>query len=224
MGSVIGDILPLAVGVAVSPVPIIAVILMLFSDRARANSLAFLFGWIAGIAAGCAIVIGIAGTQDLTSGGEPSTLASWIKIVFGVLLLLVAARQWRSRPVPGGEAAMPAWMQKTDTLKPAGALGLAVLLAVLNPKNLLLILGAGVSIAQGELSGSQNVVAVVVFTILGACTVAIPTVAYLAVGARAQPALDGMKSWLSVNTTAVMAVLMLVIGVTLFGKGLGGLL
>jgi len=41
MGQTIGDILPLAVGVAISPIPIIAVILMLFSGRARANSFAF---------------------------------------------------------------------------------------------------------------------------------------------------------------------------------------
>ena len=47
----------------------------------------------------------------------------------------------------------------------------------------LLIVGAGVTIAQGAFSGSENVVAVVAFTVLGACTVAIPTVAYLVLGA-----------------------------------------
>jgi drug/metabolite transporter (DMT)-like permease len=48
--------------------------------------------------------------------------------------------------------------------------------------------------------------------------------AYLVLGERAQPALDRAKSWLSVNNTAVMAVLFLVFGFTLLGKGLGGLL
>ena len=47
MGTVIGDLLPLALGVAISPVPIIAVILMLLSPRAGAASLGFAVGWLA---------------------------------------------------------------------------------------------------------------------------------------------------------------------------------
>jgi len=40
MGQAIGDILPLAIGVALSPVPIIAIVLMLGTPRARANGTA----------------------------------------------------------------------------------------------------------------------------------------------------------------------------------------
>ena len=50
MGPAIGDMLPFAIGVALSPVPIVAVILMLFSARARQNGPAFLGGWLAGVA------------------------------------------------------------------------------------------------------------------------------------------------------------------------------
>jgi hypothetical protein len=41
MGTVIGDLLPLGLGVAISPVPIIAVILMLLAPRAGAASAGF---------------------------------------------------------------------------------------------------------------------------------------------------------------------------------------
>ena len=51
----IGEILPLAVGIAISPIPIIAAILMLLSPKAKGTSLGFLFGWLVGIIA--AIVI-----------------------------------------------------------------------------------------------------------------------------------------------------------------------
>jgi len=44
MGAAVGGILGGAVGVAISPVPIIAVILMLFSRSAVRNSLAFVAG------------------------------------------------------------------------------------------------------------------------------------------------------------------------------------
>lgn len=222
MGQAIGDMLPLAVGVAISPIPVIAVILMLFSDRARQNSLAFMAGWIVGIVAALAILIVVSSTQDLSAGG-PSTTAAWIELVLGALLLFVAARRWRERPAHGEVAAMPSWMDRIDTLKPGAALGLGVLLSALNPKNLLLIAGGAVVIAQADLGSTDTAVTVVVFTLIGACTVVIPTLGYLFFGPKVQPALDGAKAWLSANDTAVMAVLLLVIGVTLFGKGIGAL-
>ena len=49
MGEVIGDLLPLALGVAISPIPVIAAILMLLSRQAGKTSTGFLIGWIAGI-------------------------------------------------------------------------------------------------------------------------------------------------------------------------------
>ena len=224
MGQTIGDILPLAVGVALSPIPIIAVILMLFSGRARANSLAFLFGWIVGIVIVCAFFVWLAGTQDLSTGGQPSTLSSWIKVGLGVLLFLVGLKQWRSRPEPGAEVKLPGWMQRIDPLKPGAALGLGFLLSAVNPKNLLLIVGAAVTIAQASLSTTDDAITIAFFTVIGSITVALPTLAYLILGERTQPSLDRAKSWLSVNNTAVMAVLFLVFGFTLLGKGLGGLL
>jgi Sap, sulfolipid-1-addressing protein len=223
MGQVIGEFLPLAVGVAISPIPVISVILMLFTDRARPNSLAFLSGWIVGIAGAMAILIAVASTQDLSSGGGASDTAAWIKLILGLLLLALAVRRWRSRPAPGAEATMPGWMARIDGMRPVAAAGLAVLLSAVNPKNLLLIAGAAVLIGQADLGASDTVVAVAVFTLLAASTVAVPTLAFLFAGARVQPALDRAKAWLSVHDAAVMAVLLLVIGVTLLGKGIAGL-
>jgi threonine/homoserine/homoserine lactone efflux protein len=222
MGQAIGDMLPLAVGVAISPFPIIAVILMLFSGRARPNSLAFMVGWIVGIVAALVILIAVASTQDQSTEG-PSDATAWIELMIGLLLLAAAVGQWRKRPKPGKEATMPGWMAKIDTLKPGTALGLGLLLSALNPKNLLLIAGGAVVIAQADLGSTDTAVVVAVFTLVGACTVVIPTLGYLFFGPNVQPALDGAKAWLSVNNSAVMAVLLLVIGVTLFGKGIGAL-
>ena len=49
MGQSIGAVLALAVGVALSPLPIIAVILMLCSTHARVNGTMFLLGWVSGL-------------------------------------------------------------------------------------------------------------------------------------------------------------------------------
>lgn len=67
MGAVLGDILPLALGVAISPVPIIAAILMLFSARAGGTSSGFLIGWILGIIIATGVFTALAGS--LTTGG-----------------------------------------------------------------------------------------------------------------------------------------------------------
>src|SRR4051794_32495801 len=95
MGQVVGDLLPLAVGVAISPIPIIAVILMLLAPRAGGTSGGFLAGWILGIGGATTVFLLLAGTLDLGSGdSQPSAAASWIKLALGVLLLLLAVRQW----------------------------------------------------------------------------------------------------------------------------------
>ena len=49
MNGVIGEILPSALGVAISPIPIIAAILMLLSPKARGTSVGFMLGWLLGI-------------------------------------------------------------------------------------------------------------------------------------------------------------------------------
>ena len=119
LGQAIGDLLPLALGVAICPIPIIAVILMLFSQRARANSAMFLLGWIVGVLGGTVVVLIIANTQDLTqSNGQPEDSVSTVKLVLGVLLILLAARQWRSRPKEGETPTLPKYLQAIDTLTP----------------------------------------------------------------------------------------------------------
>jgi len=218
MNGVIGDILPLALGVAISPIPIIAAILMLFSPRAAGTSIGFLVGWILGILVVTTIFTALSGS--LTTAGEPSAGASWTKILLGVLLLLVGIRNWRGRNDP---RATPKWMSAIDSFSPAKALGLGFLLAAVNPKNLLLGIAAGVAIGAAGISVGQQAVAIAVFTVIAASTVAVPVVGYLVAADRMRAPLDRLKAWLQQNNATVMAVLILVIGVVLIGKGISGL-
>ncbi|PZT95511.1 MAG: hypothetical protein DI630_24185 [Gordonia sp. (in: high G+C Gram-positive bacteria)] len=218
MGAVIGDLLPLAVGVAVSPIPIIAAILMLLGKHARTTSIGFAIGWLVGIVVATVVFVFLGGAIDSDDG--PSTAASWIKIALGVLLFAVGVRQWGTRD---GEHATPKWMSAIDEMKPAQAVGIGFVLAAINPKNLLMCVAAGVTIGAGALSSGETIVAVAVFTIIAGLTVAVPVVAYQVAGTRLRRPLDSLKSWLQDNNTAVMSVLILVIGAVLIGKGIGGL-
>jgi threonine/homoserine/homoserine lactone efflux protein len=223
MGAVIGDLLPLAIGVAISPIPIIAVILMLMSRQAGRTSVGFLIGWVAGIVVVTTVVLLLVGKANNTSEGQPSTVSSVLKLVCGALLLLVGVRQWQHRPKAGETATMPKWMDTIDTFTLGKALGLGVLLSAVNPKNLLMCVGAGTTIGAGHLSAGGEVVSVAVFTVLAASTVATPVIAYLAARDKMTEPLKKMREWLAENNATVMAVLVLVIGVVLIGKGIGGL-
>ena len=119
MGQGISEILTFAVGVAISPVPIIAVILMLFSQRARINGPAFLIGWVLALGAVSAVVYALSDASDASTSNTASDAISWGKVALGVLLFLLAVRTWRQRPGPSGQAPMPKWMSGIDTLTAA---------------------------------------------------------------------------------------------------------
>ena len=221
MGDAIGQVLPFAVGVAISPVPIIAVILMLVTEHARVNGPAFIVGWIVGLSIIGVIVIGLAGAGG-DSSGAPTWLL-WLQAVLGVLLLVVAARQYRARPQDGDVAPTPKWMGAIDSFTPGKALGAGVLLSALNPKNLLLAVGAAATIEQTGASTGDEAVAYLVFALIASIGVATPVVLFFVLGDRAPALLDRMKTWMAQNNAVIMAVLCAVIGVKLIGQALSGL-
>ncbi|WP_227983085.1 GAP family protein [Nocardia spumae] len=219
MGTVLGELLPLAVGVAISPIPIVAAILMLLSARAAGTSTGFGSGWVLGILVVTVVVVLLSGSIDGEAGASHSPAVAWVKIVLGVLLILLAVGQWRHR----ADTAVPGWMQAIDRMTFVKATGLGIVLSAVNPKNLLLCVSAGLTIGTGGLSGGETAVAVVVFTILAACTVLVPVIGYAVAADRMRGGLDTSKTWLQANNHVVMAVLLLVMGAVVIGKGVGGL-
>lgn len=216
----IGEVLTFAAGVAISPVPIIAVILMLFSQRAKVNGPMFLLGWVGALTIISFVVYFLSDAGDASTDSGTSDTVSGGKVVLGALLLVLAVRKWRNRPAPGEVPDMPKWMGGIDELTPAKALGLGLLLAGVNPKNLILTVGAAASLAQLGLSTSDAVGSLIVFVAAASLTIAIPVVFYLVGGSRARSTLDDLKGWLTVHNDAVMAVLFLVFGVDLVATGL----
>jgi hypothetical protein len=220
MNEAIGDLLPFAVGTALSPFPVIAIVLILATPRARVNGPAFLLGWIAGLTALGALVLVAAGGADASDDGEPATWVSVVKLALGTLLLVFAARQWRDRDV---EKEPPKWMRSLDALSPLKAAGLAVVLSSVNPKNLVLTVGAAAAIAQTGIEPADQAIAYAVFVVIGSLGVLVPLGLSLVLGARAEPLLDRVRSWMAANNTVIMAVLFLIIGAKLLGDGIGGL-
>ena len=223
MGEAIGQVLPLAIGVALSPVPIIAVVLMLGTPRGPSNGPAFVLGWVVGLSVAGAVVLLVSSGADASDQGAPADWVGWLKVVLGLLLLAVAVRQWRTRPRAGNEPELPKWMQTIDRFTPGRAMGIAVALSAINPKNLLLVVAAAAAIAQTGVDTGDQAIALAVFVIIATLGPGLPVGIYLAMRERAAELLGDLKDWMTANNAVIMAVLCLVIAAKLIGDGISGL-
>ena len=221
MGEVIGGMLPLALGIAISPIPIIAAILMLLSPKAKGTSVGFLIGWVLGIVVAVVVFTLLASIIPEQDSDASKPVAGVIKLLLGVGLLFLALRQWRGRPKDGATAALPKWMSAIDSMTTMRGAVLGFLLSAVNPKNLLMAAGAGVIIGTGGLTGGEITLSIVIFTVIAACSVAVPVISYLVATEKMAAPLETLRGWLVQNNATVMAVLLLVIGVVMIGKGIG---
>jgi len=218
LSDVIGDLLPSAFAVALSPIPIVAIVLVLGSPHARSAGPAFALGWIAGLLAVSVIVVVVLGTGDDPDTDDPGV--SWFKVAIGVLFLAMAAGQWRKRPKDGQEPEPPQWMATIDTVTPARATVLGAALSGANPKNLALTLAAAATIAEAGLGRADKAIAIGVFVALGSITVAGAVLCYLVDAKRAAGPLDAIKRFMSDNNAVIMMVVLLLLGAKLLGDGL----
>ena len=222
MGPAIGEILPLAIGVAISPVPIIAIVLMLGTPRARSNGLAFALGWIAGLTIVGGALFALASGNSQEDDGGPETWVSVVKLGLGVLFVLLAARTWRGRPRAARKPRCPSGCRRSTRSRP-GSRWVRRAPSGVNPKNLALTIAAATAIAQTGISGGEAAGALAIFILIGSLSILAPVVIYFALGSRAAAILDELKTWMAMHNAAIMAVLLLVLGVKLIGDAIGGL-
>jgi hypothetical protein len=136
MGLAIGDILPLAVGVAISPVPIIAIVLILGTPRARSNGPAFALGWLAGLSIAGGIFLAVRERARPRGGRRPGDVGQRRQADPRGALRLAGGPDLAWRPQAGQEAEMPKWMRAIDRFTAVRSLVFGVILSALNPKNL----------------------------------------------------------------------------------------
>jgi threonine/homoserine/homoserine lactone efflux protein len=214
----IGDLLPSALAVALSPIPIVAIVLILGAPRARTAGVAFALGWVAGLVAVSVVVVLVLGDGDSEQTG-----VNWFKVAIGVVLLLMAAMQWQKRPKDGEEPATPSWMASINSASPARAVVLGVTLSGANPKNLALTLAASASIAEAGLSGADTAIAVAVFVAIGSAAVAGAVLFYLVAADRAARPLEAVRQFMAQNNAVIMMVVLLLLGAKLLGEGFAGI-
>jgi hypothetical protein len=187
--------LPIAFGIVLATLPLMAVPLTLMSRGAIR-----VLGWfLAGYAGGFVVLAGtIILTADLFvfAAGDISRGMVWLRVLLGVVLLGLAWRKWQGRPKHGEEPAPPGWVKVLDTLTSPGAAGLGFVLVVLNPKNAVLVASGGLAIAAATPAPVAQALALFVFTAVSGLGIAAPLLLWLMLGDRVRAPLNSMRGLL----------------------------
>ncbi len=179
-GQAVGEVLAFAVGIALSPLAIVAVVVMLVAPRGTKPAWAFVGAWVLSLLLVSSLLVLLADGADAETNGGPATWVSVLKIVVGLLLMLFAARQWRGRVSDDADGSAPGWLRKLDDVNAVKAAGLAVV----KPKNLLLMIGAAIAVAQTGASASGQAAAIAVFVALASTGVASPLAVHVVMPGR----------------------------------------
>ncbi|HSP53343.1 MAG TPA: GAP family protein [Cryobacterium sp.] len=216
-----GTALPVAVAVALSPFPILAVVLVLLSPAGRSAGLAFLAGRVVGVAL---VVAAFAAISDLiVRSDDVSPMAAAARVLVGASLVVLAVWKWPGWTRTERVAELPGWMGALEGSSPGRASRVAFLLSVGNPKELLLGVGAGITIGGAGLPLGPTLGVAAAYTVIACSSVALPVVAFLVAPDRFRGRLEKLREVLVRHNAAIMSVVLLVIGAALIGGGLADL-
>jgi threonine/homoserine/homoserine lactone efflux protein len=213
------ELIPLGLVIAISPLSVIPGILVLGTPRPRPTGLAFLAGWVLGIAV---ITGAFVGGADVSNEGLDSkpTWAPYVRIGVGVALIAFGIYRWLGR---NRSAHQPKWMTAMSSMGPGRGFITGIVLTVANLKVFTMCAAAGLAIGTAALGRVGAGQAVLIFTALSASTVAIPVLGYLIAGERLEAPLGRVKRWMERNHAALIAGILVVIGAALVYKGIHAL-
>jgi threonine/homoserine/homoserine lactone efflux protein len=216
--SVVTEMIPLALVITLSPLSIIPAVLVLHTPRPRPAGLAYLVGWLLALAALTAAFVEVSG---LIGGfDKPPAWASWARVVIGVALIVFGAWRWFTRH---RSAHSPSWMRALSTAGPARAASTAALLAVINPKVVFICAAAGLAADTAGLGLAHTWIVAAFFVAIAASSVALPILAYAVSGDRLADPLSRLKDWMELHHAALVAAILVVIGLMVLYKGIHAL-
>lgn len=218
----IGKMLPAMMAIVLTPIQVIAVVLVLGGRNGRAGGPAFLIGWLAALSVLTWLAYLLV---DLVGDGTPSSSAvvHWLQLVLGLLLLWAALRLWRTRPKEGEDVTPPAMLASIGDSSTPRALMWGVLICVSNPKIVALVLAGMSSLAYLPLTPPQATVAGGMFVLLASLPVIILVVAHAFGGEAMSGRFDSLKAFLLRHSNVIVMVVLAILGVHVFGNGISGL-
>lgn len=215
MWQTIGHVLPIAVAVALSSVPIMATVLILLSPNRVRSAVPFMVGWLLGLVAVVTAFALLA--QTVPKPRHPQVALAVAEFLIGAAILTLAVITWRQAPTAAVRESR--WRRAVSSFGPGASFGFAVVLN-LRPKALLLAAATGLIIRADGLSVTESAIVIGVYTTVAATTVAGPIVATLVAPEKARGWLLSTRHWIDENSSVVAVVILLIVGVVLVGNGL----
>jgi hypothetical protein len=211
-----GAVVPAALAIALSPVPIVCILLTLMSPRPVRAGTCFAVGWYAALAIAVVLIATLTDTVADHSEEIARDGVNVIRLAVGVLFAVLAVKYWRSRPARGETPARPKIFDRISAMSPGGLAVAGAAAALANVKNLPLIVSAGSYLGAADLTGGGTVAGLAAFVTVASLTVLLPIPVVLIVGAdRITPALKSLETWLIANLNAITAAILLVLAVVL---------
>lgn len=237
VGELIVALVPVALGIVLSPLAIMALIAVLVSKRAQVNGAAYLLGWVIGVVAMLGIFTWIFTLLEVHEPGEPPLWIDIVRMVVGAFLSTAAVWVYRKGHVPMNAMAvastphevakaapqLPGWLQTVATFRPGRSFLLGLGMFVLNPVQASCAIIASLDLVLSIPGPAATALIGTLFAVVCILPMAIPVIAVLFMGDAAQPVLDRLRNWVATHTNAMNAALLLVIGVLQLQKGLSGL-
>ena len=222
MSQPLGEMIPMAIVIAAFPIPIIAIVLILTSSRARVNGPFFAIGWFCALCAIGAVTLAIADGADVDAYGAPATWVIVVKFAVALALLGIAWHTFATRPRPGETPEIPRWMGAIDSMSARRAFESGAALAGLNPKNLLLAAAGAASIARTGVPGAQQALWYLLFALIASCGIGAPLLMFFIFGERVVPTLNRLKAWMGRNMAILVSALCVLIATKLILDAIAG--
>lgn len=213
--------LPAAAGIALSPFPVIAVVLIAGSANGRRNGVTFAAGWLVGLSLLAAI--GVALLSGTSEDSSVSTLGGVLRVALGLALLFLAWRNWSGRPKPGEAEPEPKWMTTLDTASARTTWRIGALLGGVNPKNIMLVAAAASSMVATGAEGSTLAGATIAFVLVSSTVVVGAVIARLWGGQTGAALLERVRTFMVAHSTIITVVILVLLGLKALLDGIDGL-
>lgn len=214
----LGISFPIALGIAASPWPIIALMILLLTPKSVSNSYAFLLGWFMGLFGVGMVVLNSPG---LTSeSGEPSLLMGWIRLSLGVIFLVFSLLLLRDLIRNKDRPEVPKWMAKVDSYGFLHSLFIGFLLSGLNFKNASMVVTGAAIIGSSEMTNQQEVLGLLIFCLISSAGVLLPHTIFILFRRRAELIFGKMKFWLLKHRVQILLLVLILFGGLSLYKGM----
>lgn len=218
MPGTVAEVMVLSLGVAFSPVPVIAVVALLLSHRPRSAGVGFAGGWLGGIVVAVSAATAFALHSERLGLGSLQRAVAVIGTILGVVFVAIGVVVWFKRP-SGAQAGHPPWLAALDQMSVPHAVSAGAALSAVNPKNLLACVSAGLLLGWSGMPNELIAASAAAFSLLAASTVLVPMLVFLVVGRAAGQRLAMVRDWLIRHHAGVVGLVMVVIGLLFVVRG-----